>query len=473
MKERFLKDLGIYGISTLLVRLINFLLIPVYARVLSQDEYGAMDLINTLTFVTGVFLFLEMYQAVSRYFAEASDDQRKKIVATGLAHYLILMLPLLGVVWLVKDHLAMWLIGRSDAGNMVLLAFGAAMAMAVFNYLQTVRRFALQSSAYALASIACVLTTVLASIVLVVYAKQGLSGVFLGQLVGAAMGLVVSMQGNYKAYRVSMDWKMWKELIRFSAPLTVSAVLLYLMNYIDRWLIRDQLGLAAVGIYAVVFRIAAVPMLVMNIVSNSLLPHIYREYKDPQKVVEIGRLYYLIWSAGLLMVAWMAWLSPEIMLWMAGQAYNKYAYLFPVVLLSGFLLHYSYIFVGLYLGHKTHLTAYLYLAGLAAVYLLNTILLPLYGLAGTAISSILTTGGILVFQYFASQKAFSFPIQLRSMLVNGCLTIVPILIAFYLGYHQKFPDFVFRLVIGVVTSLAILYPLRTELSLVWKQLRPL
>lgn len=471
MKEKFLKDLGIYGISTLLVRLINFLLIPVYARVLSQDEYGAMDLINTLTYVTGVFLFLEMYQAVSRYYAEANDDQRKKIVGTGLSHYLISMLPLLIVVWLIKDQLAMWLVGSRDDGNMVLLAFGSAMAMAVFNYLQTVRRYALESAAYALASIACVLTTVLVSIVLVVYAKQGLSGVFLGQLVGAAIGLVVSMQGHYKASMVSIDWKMWKELIRFSAPLTVSAVLLYLMNYIDRWLIRDHLGLAAVGIYAVVFRIAAVPMLVMNIVSNSLLPHIYREYKDRQKAVEIGRLYNLIWSAGLLLVAWMAWLSPEVVLWMAGDVYSMHAYLFPIVLLSGFLLHYSYLFVGLYLGHKTHLTAYLYLAGLAAVYLLNTILLPRYGLAGTAISSILTTGGILVFQYFASQKAFTFPIQLRSMLVNGGFTILPILVAFYLGYHQKLPGIGLRLFIAVITSSILLYPLRGELTMAWSRLR--
>lgn len=471
MKEKFLKDLGIYGISTLLVRLINFLLIPVYARVLSQDEYGAMDLINTLTYITGVFLFLEMYQAVSRHFAEATDDQRKKIVSTGLSHYLISMLPLWVLVWLVKDQLALWMIGNSNAGKTVLLAFGAAMSMAVFNYLQTVRRFALQSSAYALASITCVLTTVLVSIVMVVYAKQGLNGVFLGQLAGAAIGLVFSMHGQYNIYVISVDWKLWKELIRFSAPLTVSAVLLYLMNYIDRWLIKDQLGLAAVGIYAVVFRIAAVPMLVMNIVGNSLLPHIYRDYKDQQKTVEIGRLYYLIWSAGLLLVAWMAWLSPEIMLWMAGNTYSKHAYLFPIVLLSGFLLHYSYLFVGLYLSHKTHLTAYLYLAGLATVFLLNMLLLPGFGLAGTAISSIVTTGGILVFQYFASQKAYAFPIQLRPMFVNGVLTILPILVSFYLGYHHNFPDFFFRLAIAVVTSLALLYPLRGELTLALKRLR--
>ncbi|MBK9686574.1 MAG: oligosaccharide flippase family protein [Saprospiraceae bacterium] len=71
MKDRFLKDLGIYGLTTMMVRLINFILIPVYARVLSQKEYGTMDLVTTITYVTSVFIFLELYQAVARFYAEA------------------------------------------------------------------------------------------------------------------------------------------------------------------------------------------------------------------------------------------------------------------------------------------------------------------------------------------------------------------------------------------------------------------
>ena len=178
------------------------------------------------------------------------------------------MLPLLIVVWLIKDQLAMWLVGSRDDGNMVLLAFGSAMAMAVFNYLQTVRRYALESAAYALASIACVLTTVLVSIVLVVYAKQGLSGVFLHRAVGWRCNRIGGFNaGHYKASMVSIDWKMWKELIRFSAPLTVSAVLLYLMNYIDRWLIRRPSWFGSRRYLCCGLPIAAVPMLVMNIVS--------------------------------------------------------------------------------------------------------------------------------------------------------------------------------------------------------------
>ena len=68
-------------------------------------------------------------------------------------------------------------------------------------------------------------------------------------------------------------------------------------------------------------------MLVMNIVSNSLLPHYTESIKIGKNGLEIGRLYNLIWSAGLLLVAWMAWLSPEVVLWMAAM-YIWYACLF-------------------------------------------------------------------------------------------------------------------------------------------------
>ncbi|MBP9196740.1 MAG: oligosaccharide flippase family protein [Saprospiraceae bacterium] len=464
MKQRFLKDLGIYGLTTMMVRLINFILIPVYARVLSQKEYGTMDLVATITYVTGVFLFLELYQAVARFYAEAEENQRQQIVSTGLLYYVLALLPLLLIIGLVKNQLALWLFSDLAFRHILWMAFAASMALALFNYLQTIQRYALESTAFSIANIICVLSTVLASIWLVVYKAYGLEGVFIGQIVGALAGLVYATKSNFKSLISKPDFGLLKKMLFFSAPLTVAAVVLYLMNYIDRWLIKDILGLDAVGIYAVMFRIAAVPMLAMNIVSNSLLPHIYREFKEPGRVRELGKLYLLIWVGGCWMVAVMGLFGNEVIEIMAGSQYSQHAYLFPIVLISGFLLHFSYLFVGLYLGNKTYFSALFYALGLALIFCLNSWLLPIWGIAGAAISSIITTATILMSQWYFSQKAFYFPIRVGEVLKSGLITFFPLFIVFGMEWWTQSVPIIWRAVIALVITLVLSVYFRRQID---------
>ncbi|MBK7222373.1 MAG: oligosaccharide flippase family protein [Saprospiraceae bacterium] len=455
MKDRFLKDLGIYGLTTMMVRLINFILIPVYARVLSQKEYGTMDLVTTITYVTSVFIFLELYQAVARFYAEAEQDQRQQIVSTGLLYYILALVPILFFIGLTRNQLAHWFFGDPALGRLLWLAFAASMALALFNYLQTIQRYALESTAYSIANIICVLSTVLVSIWLVVYKLYGLEGVFIGQIVGALAGLVYATKSNLKALTNKPDFGLLKKMLIFSAPLTVEAVVLYLMNYIDRWLIKDFLGLDAVGIYAVMFRIAAVPMLAMNIVSNSLLPHIYREFKEPGRVRELGRLYLMIWVGGCWMVGVMGLFGTEVIQIMAGSQYIQYSYLFPIVLISGFLLHYSYLFVGLYLGNKTHFSAILYALGLALIFGLNWWLLPIWGIAGAAISSIVTRTSILISQWYFSQHAFYFPIRVGAVLTTALIAFLPLIVIFGLEWSNQGVSLLLRAVFAVALTLVL------------------
>ncbi|MBK9686575.1 MAG: oligosaccharide flippase family protein [Saprospiraceae bacterium] len=308
-------------------------------------------------------------------------------MSTGLLYYILALVPILCFIGLTRNQLAHWFFGDPALGRLLWLAFAASMALALFNYLQTIQRYALESTAYSIANIICVLSTVLVSIWLVVYKLYGLEGVFIGQIVGALAGLVYATKSNLKALTNKPDFGLLKKMLIFSAPLTVAAVVLYLMNYIDRWLIKDFLGLDAVGIYAVMFRIAAVPMLAMNIVSNSLLPHIYREFKEPGRVRELGRLYLMIWVGGIFGLNW--WL------------------------------------------------------------------LPIWGIAGAAISSIVTTTSILISQWYFSQHAFYFPIRVGAVLTTALIAFLPLIVIFGLESSNQGVSLLLRAVFAVALTLVL------------------
>ena len=163
------------------------------------------------------------------------------------------------------------------------------------------------------------------------------------------------------------------------------------------------------------------------------------------------------------MVAVMGLFGNEVIEIMAGSQYSQYAYLFPIVLISGFLLHFSYLFVGLYLGDKTYFSAILYALGLAVIFGLNSWLLPIWGIAGAAISSIVTTASILISQWYFSQKAFYFPIQIVSVLKMAMLSFLPLFILFAIEWSTQEVSIIWRAIIAVVLSLAVAASFRKQL----------
>jgi hypothetical protein len=80
--------------------LVGVVLIPVYTRVFSPEQYGVVDLISTMVALLNLFLFVGLDSAVGRYYADTDEDRdKKKTASTGL--YYLIASTITGVVLLV------------------------------------------------------------------------------------------------------------------------------------------------------------------------------------------------------------------------------------------------------------------------------------------------------------------------------------------------------------------------------------
>src|SRR5262245_55146979 len=106
MMRHLLKDSAVYGIGIVLSRLVGFVMIPVYTRVLTPADYGVVEAVTRLADVFGLILALGVAGSLLRFYHEASDaEDRRALVST--ARLLLAGATVLGMLALIPA--APWL----------------------------------------------------------------------------------------------------------------------------------------------------------------------------------------------------------------------------------------------------------------------------------------------------------------------------------------------------------------------------
>ena len=87
MFKNFLRDSVGFTFANILIKALNLILIPIYVRLLSFEEYGIFELITTLTIIFVVVISLEVTQSILRFVADSSTNKnlQDKYIETGLS----------------------------------------------------------------------------------------------------------------------------------------------------------------------------------------------------------------------------------------------------------------------------------------------------------------------------------------------------------------------------------------------------
>jgi len=406
MIKQFVRDIGIYGFSGMVVRLISFLLIPLYVRVLTTEDYGIIDLITLFGTLSAVVLSLELYQSVARYFGPGDEPTRKEYASTGLMLYLLSFTFFSALMLVFSETVSEFIFGMKGKQEVFRLAIFSIMTTAIFNYLQNLLRYSLQPIRYSIVNIVYSLITLSLSVYFVLFLNRGLEGVYLGLFAGAIPAIALGIWYNRHYLSFSLNSRVLKRMLQFSLPLIASSLAIYSLTYVDRLLIKHFLSLSDLGVYAVAFRIAAIPVVLLSIVNASFLPLIYNKYRDQNIGTDLIKIYRYCFGIGVLLIVLISMLSGTIVSVIATPEYHEAARVLPLLLFSGFFLQFAGMFVGLSLAEKTSIIALIYLGGLLTNLALNYLLIPALGITGAGWSALASSVLIFVLQYHFSWKYF-------------------------------------------------------------------
>jgi O-antigen/teichoic acid export membrane protein len=401
--RRIIRDSAIYGAAQVLARGLSIALLPLFTRVLSPLDYGALDILTVFASFAGVVVALEVTQGMARSLADAVDDGTKaRYIATALWFAVGTYAVFGGAVLLLAPRLSESLLGSHDYSEAVRLVGIAICGNGIFSVMQNRLRWQLQPARYSLTGLVYTAISLASAVVLVVGLGWGVSGVLAGQIAGAAAGIAVAGRFAGAGSLLLFDRDKLREMLRFSAPLVPSSIGVFLTLYVDRIAIKQLMTLADVGVFGVGYRLASVVSLLLIGIQSALTPLVFTSYREPGTPVHLARIFRSFCGLALLVCLSLALFSRELLTIFAAPAYATGSavvpFLAPAILLLG-----MYIFApGLDIARRTGVVATVNVFAALLNTGLSFALVPRFGIRGAAIATLLSASTL-----FGTYMAFS------------------------------------------------------------------
>jgi O-antigen/teichoic acid export membrane protein len=208
------------------------------------------------------------------------------------------------------------------------------------------------------------------------------------------------------------SWMRMKKLIQTSLPLFLSSLAIVIYMKVDQIMIGNMIGDKELGIYSVAVRLSELWYFVPMAVSSSFYPHLIQLYESDKDRYwkELQRLHTVLFSIALLVAILVQIAAEWGILLLYGNDFILSASVLKIHIWSG-------LFVFLGVAGSNHFiissiqkfSLYKSLVGLAANLALNFLMIPIYGIFGAAIAT-------LISQFLASSLFYIFYSETRKLL---------------------------------------------------------
>ena len=420
------KDTAIYGLSSIIGKFLNYLLVPLYTYVLARtDDYGIVTNLYAWTALLLVILTYGMETGFFR-FANREDYDAKSVYKTAFLTLLSTstLFALLVVVFQQPIANGMGYSGHESFITMMAITVALdAFACIPFAYLRYQKRPIIFA---ALKLLFVVLNIGFNLLFLVVLGLNDVFYVFLSNILATIIQTLCLLPftlpkgGRY-------DAQVLKQMLRYSLPLLVLGVAGIMNQTLDRilfpYLYTGADAQAQLGIYGACFKVAMVMMMFTQAFRYAYEPFVFAKHKDRQSVEAYADAmkYYIIFSY-LILLGVIFYL--DIFRYIVSSAYWEGLKIVPIVL-------WTYVFQGVYfnlsfwykLTDETQWGAYFSLIGLVITLVLQIVGVPLIGYWASCGSSLVCYFVIMLLSYFIGQKKAPIPYDIKRILLYTSLTI--------------------------------------------------
>ena len=432
------KDTAIYGLSSIIGKFLNYLLVPLYTYALARtDDYGIVTNLYAWTALLLVLLTYGMETGFFR-FANREDYDAKSVYKT--AYWTLLSTStLFALLVIVFQQPLASVLGYADHAEFVAMMFVTvavdAFASIPFAHLRNQKRPILFA---ALKLLFVILNIAFNLLFLVILGKNDVFYVFLSNLMATGIQTLCLLPFTMPKGG-QFDGKALKEMLRYSLPLLVLGVAGIMNQTLDRilfpYLYPGEDAQSQLGIYGACFKVAMVMMMFTQAFRYAYEPFVFSKHKDRQSVEAYADAmkYYIIFSY-LILLGVIFYL--DIFRYIVSSAYWEGLKIVPVVL-------WTYVFQGVYfnlsfwykLTDETKWGAYFSLIGLVITLVLQIVGVPRIGYWASCGSSLVCYFTIMLLSYFIGQKKAPIPYDLKSIGDYTLLTFGLLAVYYYIRHY--------------------------------------
>lgn len=429
-EKNLAKNTIIITIGKICTQLITFFLLPLYTGILSTEEYGAVDLLNTLVSLLLPIVTFQVEQAVFRELIEVRGKKNKesRIISSAVITVIFQCIVYLVIFALISpfinNHYKFFL-----ATNVVANIFLSLL-------LQIARGFG-DNKKYAFASFISALSTIIFNVLFLVVIKLGANGMLLGTMLGqivATIYLFISLK-LYKYLKVK-DYKkeVIKDLWKYSLPLIPNAISWWVFNASDRVIASAFLGVDQNGILAASLKFSAVFITFYNIFNMSWTESISIAIKDADVSDYFNKMFNIVLrlftAMGIGMIACMPFVFPI----MINEKFSAGYGLVPISIIGSLFNVVVGLISVIYVAEKnTKAIASTSIVSAVINIIVHLVLIRFIGLYAAVISTFVAFFVMSIYRLMdASKRYFKIKIDMK-FIIQSLIALIFVFVSYYIN----------------------------------------
>lgn len=412
--KELLRHSALYGLGNLVARIVGVLLLPLYTRYLSPADYGLIETLVALAAILTALVAQAMKSAFFRFYFDSGEDQRRRVIQTAFWYVMAAATAVLALGVALAPTVSTLLFGTGEHSELVIAAFVGLWAAMNYEQMTSMFRVEKRSEAYVVATLANLVLTVTATILLVVVYEQGPLGVIVGNFAGTMAVYAGLLVHRRPVLGLGFDRELYRSMVQYGLPLVPSVVALWATNFSDRFFLVKLADTEEVGLYSIGARLASAIVIALTAFRMGWPAFAYsieddREAKRTYGFVMTYVLYVSCWlslALGLL-APWLLRLFTTEPFYAAEDVVAPLA--FAAAAFGGYTV--AVISVGRVKATRLNWTV----TGVAALVnvALNLVLIPPFGRMGAAFATVAAFSLMFAGMVWRAQTVFPVPYQWR------------------------------------------------------------
>ncbi|WP_368239983.1 oligosaccharide flippase family protein [Clostridium perfringens] len=382
----------IYTIGQLMFKAISFIMIPIYTRELGIVGFGQLSLVDTVLNFLSTFLIISIFSGYIRFYRDYKEKDRKRLKNTAINFAIIISIFDLVFVFSFGRIIGPILFNFNNSYEILILIILRGIVEQFVTLLSCDYNLNYKAHIIIIINFFMMVLNVLFIMYFLLFKCEGVLGIYKGYFFGTLIVVISLFFIQIKNYKFEFDKKMFKRMFKFSFGLMPCGISATILDLADRYILAGYKGFAQTGIYSMGYKIGTLidPVFISPFKSifTTYKFEIWKDNDNNEKFNEMYKNYHIIGNFIMLSIAFC---SPILILILSDKTYLLAVNLIPIILFSYYINGKNEFFsVGIQLKNKTYLTSIIMLAGGISNIIINLILIPIFGMYGAAVSTLIS-----------------------------------------------------------------------------------
>ncbi|NVN94714.1 MAG: polysaccharide biosynthesis protein [Bacteroidetes bacterium] len=441
---------AVYGFPTIVGRLLNYFLVPLYTYILPPSEYGVVTELYAYVAFLMVILTYGMETTFFRF--SKKENIANSVYNTSVISLLISSLGFICIVWFFSSSIST-AIGYANHTEYIIwfawilgLDALSAVPFARLRELNKARRFAILKSV----NISLQIGFNLFFIVLCPWLDRnfgnsfvgnilhwfynpfiGVGYIFISNLIASAITLLLLVP-EIMDIKLNFDKQLWKQMLKYALPIMVWGMAGIVNETFDRILLKHLVTeaehpMVQLGIYGACYKVAILMTLFIQTFKFAAEPFFFSQANrtDARQIYANVMKYFIIICAFIFLGVMM---YIDIIINFVGPKYRVGAPVIPILLMANLCLGVFYnLSIWYKINDKTMYGAYISVFGAIVTLILNFWLVPIMGYMGAAWATLICYFSIMLISFILGQKHYYIKYDLKKI---GLFTGLALLLYF-------------------------------------------